>query len=140
MTNEKALILSNVCTSLESEYFKTDSQFEIPKHLFYAVSRNIGRTKKAVKEKEDLDAMVLKDFKKDFGFDDEKAKNDEYVKEANEKFKEYRETEVVKEQYDTFLKGEYNTVNEFYKVKKEVLELAEIPYSYREVLEETILE
>jgi len=140
MTNEKALILSNVCTSLESEYFKADSQFEIPKALFYAVSRNIGRTKKAVKEKEELEAMVLRDFKKDFGFDDEKAKNDDYVKDANIKFAEYKQKEEIKEQYDTFYKGEYNTVNEFYKVKKEVLELAEIPYSYREVLEDTILE
>jgi uncharacterized protein (DUF1697 family) len=140
MTNEQALILNNVCSFLESEYFKSDSKFEIPKSLFYAVSRNIGRTKKAVKEKEELDTTVMKDFKKDFGFDDEKAKDEKYVEEANVKFAEYKQKDEIKEQYETFLKDEFKSVNDISKVKVEVFEDAILPNAYREILEELIVE
>ena len=138
MTNEKALILSTVLTTLETEYFKLDSKFEIPKKLFYTVSKNISKLKKVVTERTELDDTVMKDFKKDFGFDDKKAKDEDYIKEANEKYKEYRETEVVKEQYTEFFNTEYN--GELRKVSVEVLEEAIIPSSFLEILEETILE
>lgn len=138
MTNEKALILSNVLTTIETEYFKLDSKFEIPKKLFYTVSKNISKLKKVVTEKSELDELVMKDFKKDFGFEDEKAKDDDYVKEANEKFKEYRDTEVVKEQYLEFLQAEFK--GDLRKVSADVLEEAILPSSYLEVLEDTILE
>lgn len=138
MTNEKALILSTVLTTLETEYFKLDSKFEIPKKLFYTVSKNISKLKKVVTERTELDDTVMKDFKKDFGFEDEKAKDDDYIKEANDKYKEYRETEVVKEQYTEFFNTEYK--GELRKVSAEVLEEAIIPSSFLEILEETILE
>lgn len=138
MTNEKALILSNVLTTIETEYFKLDSKFEIPKKLFYTVSKNISKLKKVVTEKAELDELVMKDFKKDFGFEDEKAKNDDYVKEANDKFKEYRDTEVVKEQYSEFFQAEFK--GELRKVSADVLEEAILPSSFLEVLEDTILE
>jgi len=138
MTNEKALILSTVLTTLETEYFKLDSKFEIPKKLFYTVSKNISKLKKVVIERTELDDTVMKDFKKDFGFEDEKAKDEDYIKEANEKYKEYRETEVVKEQYTEFFNTEYK--GELRKVSADVLEEAIIPSSFLEILEETILE
>lgn len=138
MTNEKALILSNVLTTIETEYFKLDSKFEIPKKLFYTVSKNISKLKKVVTEKSELDELVMKDFKKDFGFEDEKAKDDDYVKVANDKFKEYRESEVVKEQYSEFFQAEFN--GDLRKVSADVLEEAILPSSYLEVLEDTILE
>jgi hypothetical protein len=138
MTNEKALILSNVLTTIETEYFKLDSKFEIPKKLFYTVSKNISKLKKVVTEKSELDELVMKDFKKDFGFEDEKAKDDDYVKVANDKFKEYRESEVVKEQYSEFFQSEFK--GDLRKVSADVLEEAILPSSYLEVLEDTILE
>lgn len=138
MTNEKALILSNVLTTIETEYFKLDSKFEIPKKLFYTVSKNISKLKKVVTEKSELDELVMKDFKKDFGFEDEKAKDDDYVKVANDKFKEYRESEVVKEQYSEFFQAEFK--GDLRKVSADVLEEAILPSSYLEVLEDTILE
>jgi hypothetical protein len=138
MTNEKALILSNVLTTIETEYFKLDSKFEIPKKLFYTVSKNISKLKKVVTEKSELDELVMKDFKKDFGFEDEKAKDDDYVKVANDKFKEYRESEVVKEQYLEFFQAEFK--GDLRKVSADVLEEAILPSSYLEVLEDTILE
>jgi len=80
----------------------------------------------------------MKDFKKDFGFEDEKAKDDDYVKVANDKFKEYRESEVVKEQYSEFFQSEFK--GDLRKVSADVLEEAILPSSYLEVLEDTILE
>ena len=138
MTNEKALILSTVLTTIETEYFKIDSKFEIPKKLFYTVAKNISKLKKVVSERTELDDTVMKDFKKDFGFEDEKAKDDDYVKEADDKYREYRETEVVKEQYAEFFNAEFK--GELRKISAEVLEEAIMPSSFLEVLEETILE
>ena len=138
MTNEKALILSTVLTTIETEYFKIDSKFDIPKKLFYTVAKNISKLKKVVTERTELDDMVMKDFKKDFGFDDEKAKDEDYVKEANDKFREYRETEVVKEQYSEFFNTEFK--GDLRKISSEVLEEAIMPSSFLEILEETIIE
>jgi len=138
MTNEKALILSNVLTTIETEYFKIDSKFEVPKKLFYTVAKNISKLKKVITEKKELDDTVMKDFKKDFEFDDEKAKDDDYVKDANSKYREYLETEVVKEQYSEFMNGEFT--GELRKVSSEVLDEAILPSAFLEVLEETILE
>ncbi|MTW08722.1 hypothetical protein GM524_12695, partial [Streptococcus pneumoniae] len=67
----------------------------------------------------------MKDFKKDFGFDDEKAKDEDYVKEANDKFREYRETEVVKEQYSEFFNTEFK--GDLRTISVEVLEEAILP-------------
>lgn len=138
MTNEKALILSTVLTTIETEYFKIDSKFEIPKKLFYTVAKNISKLKKVVTERTELDDMVMKDFKKDFGFDDEKAKDEDYVKEANDKFREYRETDVVKEQYSEFFNTEFK--GDLRKISSEVLEEAIMPSSFLEILEEAIIE
>lgn len=138
MTNEKALILSTVLTTIETEYFKIDSKFDIPKKLFYTVAKNISKLKKVVTERTELDDMVMKDFKKDFGFDDEKAKDEDYVKEANDKFREYRETEVVKEQYSEFFNTEFK--GDLRTISVEVLEEAILPSSFLEILEETIIE
>lgn len=138
MTNGKALILSNVLTTIEGEYFKLDSKFEIPKKLFYTVAKNISKLKKVITEKKELDETVMKDFKKDFEFDDEKAKGDDYVKDANSKYREYLETEVIKEQYADFMGAEF--VCDLRKISVEVLEEAILPSSFLEVLEETILE
>lgn len=139
MTNEKALILNNVCTTIESEYFKSDSKFKISDTLVYAVSKNITKTKGVVAEKKELDETIVKVFKKEIGFDEEKAKtNKEYENKVNEDYRAYLQSEVVKEQLDSFFNGE-NKVD-VYKVKPEILDEAIIPSSFREILEETIVE
>lgn len=139
MTNEKALILNNVCITIESEYFKSDSKFKISETLLYAVSKNITKTKGVVSEKKELDKTILKVFKKDIGFDEEKAKTDkEYESKVNEDYRAYLQSEVVKEQLDSFFNVESRV--EVYKVKPEILDEAIIPSSFREILEETISE
>ena len=139
MTNEKALILNNVCITIESEYFKSDSKFKISDTLVYAVSKNITKTKGVVSEKKELDETIVKVFKKDIGFDEEKAKTDkEYESKVNEDYRAYLQSEVVKEQLDSFFNVESKV--EVYKVKPEVLDEAIIPSSFREILEELIVE
>ena len=139
MTNEKALILNNVCTTIESEYFKSDSKFKISDTLVYAVSKNITKTKGVVSEKKELDETIVKVFKKDIGFDEEKAKTDkEYESKVNEGYRAYLQSEVVKEQLDSFFNKDSKV--EVYKVKPEVLDEAIIPSSFREILEELIVE
>lgn len=139
MTNEKALILNNVCTTIESEYFKSDSKFKISDTLVYAVSKNITKIKDIVAEKKELDETIVKVFKKDIGFDEEKAKIDkEYENKVNEDYRAYLQSEVVKGQLDSFFNEESKV--EVYKVKPEILDEAIIPSSFREILEETIVE
>ena len=139
MTNEKALILNNVCTTIESEYFKSDSKFKISDTLVYAVSKNITKTKGVVTEKKELDETIVKVFKKEIGFDEEKAKIDkEYENKVNEDYRAYLQSEVVKGQLDSFFNEESKV--EVYKVKPEVLDEAIIPSSFREILEELIVE
>lgn len=139
MTNEKALILNNVCITIESEYFKSDSKFKISETLLYAVSKNITKTKGVVSEKKELDETIIKVFKKDIGFDEEKAKTDkEYESKVNEDYRAYLQSEVVKEQLDSFFNRESKV--EVYKVKPEVLDEAIVPSSFREILEELIVE
>ena len=139
MTNEKALILNNVCTTIESEYFKSDSKFKISDTLVYAVSKNITKTKGVVSEKKELDETIVKVFKKEIGFDEEKAKIDkEYENKVNEGYRAYLQSEVVKEQLDSFFNKDSKV--EVYKVKPEVLDEAIIPSSFREILEELIVE
>lgn len=139
MTNEKALILNNVCTTIESEYFKSDSKFKISDTLVYAVSKNITKTKGVVSEKKELDETIVKVFKKEIGFDEEKAKIDkEYENKVNEDYRSYLQSEVVKEQLDSFFNKESKV--EVYKFKPEILDEAIIPSSFREILEETIVE
>lgn len=139
MTNEKALILNTVCTEIEKEYFKLDTKFDIPKPLFYAVARNISKTKVVVADKKELDDTIIKDFKKDIDFDEEKAKTDtEYENKVNADYREYLQTKEIKEQIELFFKAESNV--DTYKVKKEVLEDVVIPSSFLEILEELIVE
>ena len=139
MTNEKALILNNVCTTIESEYFKSDSKFKISDTLVYAVSKNITKTKGVVSEKKELDETIVKVFKKDIGFDEEKAKTDkEYESKVNEDYRAYLQSEVVKGQLDSFFNEESKV--EVYKVKPEIIDEAIIPSLFREILEELIVE
>mgnify|MGYP006392583503 FL=1 len=139
MTNEKALILNNACTTIESEYFKSDSKFKISDTLVYAVSKNITKTKGVVTEKKELDETIVKVFKKEIGFDEEKAKIDKgYENKVNEDYRAYLQSEVVKEQLDSFFNKDSKV--EVYKVKPEVLDEAIIPSSFREILEELIVE
>ena len=139
MTNEKELILNNVCTAIESEYFKSDSKFKISDTLVYAVSKNITKTKGVVSEKKELDETIIKVFKKEIGFDEEKAKIDkEYENKVNEDYRAYLQSEVVKGQLDSFFNEESKV--EVYKVKPEIIDEAIIPSLFREILEELIVE
>lgn len=139
MTNEKALILNNVCTTLESEYFKLDSKFEIPKTLFYAISKNISKTKGIVSEKKELDETILKVFKKDIDFDEKRVGEDKvYEEKVNADYREYLKSEVVKEQHDLFFSDEAKV--DIHKVKREVIDEAILPSAYKDVLEELIVE
>jgi len=139
MTNEKALILNNVCTTLESEYFKLDSKFEIPKVLFYAVSKNISKTKGIVSEKKELDETILKVFKKDIDFDEKKIAEDKtYEEKVNADYREYLKSDTVKEQLELFFNTEAKV--DIHKVKTEVIDEAILPSAFKEILEELIVE
>jgi hypothetical protein len=139
MTNEKALILNNVCTTLESEYFKPDSKFVIPKTLIYAVTKNISKTKGIVSEKKELDETILKVFKKDIDFDEKKIGEDKsYEEKVNAVYREYLKSDTVKEQLELFFNTEAKV--DVHKVKVEVLDEAILPSAYKDILEETIVE
>lgn len=139
MTNEQALILNNVCSTLESEYFKSDSKFEIPKALFYAVSKNISKTKGIVSEKKELDETILKVFKKDIDFDEKKISEDKvYEEKVNADYREYLKSDTVKEQLELFFNTEAKV--DIHKVKAEVIDEAILPSAFKEVLEELIVE
>jgi len=139
MTNEKALILNNVCTTLESEYFKSDSKFEIPKTLIYAATKNISKTKGIVSEKKELDETILKVFKKDIDFDEKKIGEDKsYEEKVNADYREYLKSDTVKEQLELFFNTEAKV--DVHKVKVEVLDEAILPSAYKEILEELIVE
>lgn len=139
MTNEKALILNNVCTTLESEYFKSDSKFVIPKTLIYAVTKNISKTKGIVSEKKELDETILKVFKKDIDFDEKKIGEDKsYEEKVNADYREYLKSDTVKEQLELFFNTEAKV--DVHKVKVEVLDEAILPSAYKDILEELIVE
>jgi len=139
MTNEKALILNNVCNTLETEYFKSDSKFEIPKPLIYAATKNTSKTKGVVSEKKELDETILKVFKKDIDFDEKKIGEDKaYEEKVNADYREYLKSDTVKEQIELFFNTEAKI--DIHKVKAEVLDEAILPSAYKEILEELIVE
>lgn len=137
MTNEKALTLNNVLTRIEAEYFNSNSKFDIPRKLLYVAVRNISKLKRVVKEKEELEALLLKDFKKEYSFDDEKATDEEYTKEADKHYRAYRETDEIREQLE-FYTNDFE--GELMKISSEVLEEAILPSQFLDILEEIIVE
>ena len=136
MTNEKSIQLVNVLRKIETEFFKSESKFDISRTLYHATCQNIRRLKPIVKELEDIEQDVRTDFKKSNSITDEILEDKAKEKEIDAQFFAFRNSKETQKIFTDFYEAE-NSV-ELYKVDREVVEEAILPVDYYEVLEQLI--
>lgn len=132
MTNKETLETLAVLDSIEKIYFEKETKAVIPLKVFYGVQKNIRIFGKVRKSKEEIDKDIMASFKKEFEFD-EKNQDKDYLKRADDSYKEFVKKEEVVDTYNEFFDAESDLTH--YKIDKELLEEAVLPSFVLEVLE-----
>jgi len=131
MKKGEVIVLNNVLKDLEETYFKTDTKVEIPRALFHGISRNIPKLKEVVKEFEDLNTTIQKDFKKECEFDETNQDKD-YIDNINKDFVKFRQRDEIVKLYTDFNDEEVDI--QLYRVKQEEIDDAIIRSELKEYL------
>lgn len=132
MKKGEVIVLNNVLKDLEQTYFKTNTKVEFSRALFHGISRNIPKLKEVVKEFEELNTTIQKDFKKEIAFDEESQDKD-YIDQVNKDFDKFRKSDDIVKLYKEFNDEEVEIT--LYKVKQEELDDAILHSDLKEFLQ-----